>query len=437
MSVSAGETPLLNVFKNGVVLVCISEAGGKTLRVLQDSGEADGRGGEGTWAQFRVHVRGPQRVALQNVNVPSYWLRIKDNDFNGKGNDGGPYTEFKLEEHDNSIVFESVQHPGQHIGIVENGDAKKPGSTGTRRHGHFQPKVIHEVKEIITAGSSHYEKLLAHGNIVVLESVASGKSLRVFDDARIDGTGGTGLLAQFIVHVSGENKIKLQCVKHPERWLKIKNDELKVGKGGYLCELRVDSNDGNLVLESVKFPGTHVGVRESGEAKPPNQTGRRKHGQFQVKVIKEQPKYHRAGTSLLERTLHHGNRVVLFSKASGKTLRIRDDKSLEGRGGEGTLAQFIVHVCAPGVVAFQNVNQPSLYLCIKPEELTHGGGSYKSHLKVKDNGKYLLFESVVYPGKHVGVVPDGIVKAPQSTHEGGHGQFTPKVKKDSPFSRPL
>ena len=55
-----------------------------------------------------------------------------------------------------------------------------------------------------------------------------------------------------------------------------------------------------------------------------------------------------------------------------------------------TPAQFIVHVCAPGVVAFQNVNQPSLYLCIKPEELTHGGGSYKSHLKVKDNGGLIV-----------------------------------------------
>ena len=42
-------------------------------------------------------------------------------------------------------MFESVKCPGEHVGVVENGDAKKPGSTGTGKHGQFQPKVIHEV----------------------------------------------------------------------------------------------------------------------------------------------------------------------------------------------------------------------------------------------------------------------------------------------------
>ena len=40
------------------------------------------------------------------------------------------------------------------------------------------------------------QKLLAHGNIVVLESVSSCKSLRVYDDGRIDGTGGEGALGK-------------------------------------------------------------------------------------------------------------------------------------------------------------------------------------------------------------------------------------------------
>ena len=35
-----------NVFKTGAVLVFISEASGKTLRVMQD-GDAQGKGGEG------------------------------------------------------------------------------------------------------------------------------------------------------------------------------------------------------------------------------------------------------------------------------------------------------------------------------------------------------------------------------------------------------
>lgn len=36
-----------NVFKTGAVLVFISEASGKTLRVMHD-GDAQGKGGEGT-----------------------------------------------------------------------------------------------------------------------------------------------------------------------------------------------------------------------------------------------------------------------------------------------------------------------------------------------------------------------------------------------------
>lgn len=34
--------------------------------------------------------------------------------------------------------------------------------------------------------------------------------------------------AQFIVHVVGYNTIKLQCMKHRERWLKIKKNKLAV-----------------------------------------------------------------------------------------------------------------------------------------------------------------------------------------------------------------
>ena len=40
------------------------------------------------------------------------------------------------------------------------------------------------------------QKLLAHGNIVVLESVASGKTLRVFDDGKLEGLGGNGALGE-------------------------------------------------------------------------------------------------------------------------------------------------------------------------------------------------------------------------------------------------
>ena len=40
-----------------------------------------------------------------------------------------------------------------------------------------------------------------------------------------------------------------------------------------------------MVLESVRYPGQHVGVRESGEIKKPSHTGKGTHAQFTPIVI--------------------------------------------------------------------------------------------------------------------------------------------------------
>ena len=40
------------------------------------------------------------------------------------------------------------------------------------------------------------QTLLAHGNVIVLESVASGKTVRVMDDGRVEGSGGMGALGE-------------------------------------------------------------------------------------------------------------------------------------------------------------------------------------------------------------------------------------------------
>ena len=47
-----------NVFRRGVVLVLISEASGKTLRV-RENGDVEGKGGEGTLGRYAyiIHIR--------------------------------------------------------------------------------------------------------------------------------------------------------------------------------------------------------------------------------------------------------------------------------------------------------------------------------------------------------------------------------------------
>ena len=62
------------MFQQGNIIVLESKASNKSLRI--NNGEVEGRGGQGTWAQFYVHVRRPGVVALQNVNNTSQWVAI-------------------------------------------------------------------------------------------------------------------------------------------------------------------------------------------------------------------------------------------------------------------------------------------------------------------------------------------------------------------------
>ena len=40
---------------------------------------------------------------------------------------------------------------------------------------------------------------------------------------------------------------------------------------------------------------------------------------------------------------------------------------------------------------------------------------------------YVVFESVKFPGQHVGIKPDGSAKPPDHTGTGDHARFTPQV----------
>ncbi len=60
-------------------MILQSRASEKSLRVSQD-GEVQGTGAHGPFAQFRVHVKRPGVVSLQNVKNPDYWLAV----FQGK-----------------------------------------------------------------------------------------------------------------------------------------------------------------------------------------------------------------------------------------------------------------------------------------------------------------------------------------------------------------
>ena len=57
--------------------------------------------------------------------------------------------------------------------------------------------------------------------MVILQSRASEKSLRVSQDGEVQGTGAHGPFAQFHVHVKRPGVISLQNVKNPHYWLAV------------------------------------------------------------------------------------------------------------------------------------------------------------------------------------------------------------------------
>lgn len=275
-----GESPILASLKTGRGVSLTSRASGKSLRIVEK--EVNGLGGEGDQASFYVHVRRGDVVALQNVKDPQSWLRIKDSKMEGNGR-GGKYCEFKVKENDGYLTLESLETPGNYVGIDSDGNVTSPAETDPASEtAHFTPHVKYQ-----TAGDSDLLSRFAEENVIVLESRASGKTLR-FREGEVEGKGGHGALAQFIVHVKGSGVVALQNKKEPKRWLRIINEKLNArGKGGILCHWNVQEVDGHVVLESVRYPGQHVGVRETGEVKKPAHTGKGAHAQFTPIVIAE------------------------------------------------------------------------------------------------------------------------------------------------------
>ena len=63
-----------SMFSQGNVVILQSKASKKSLRI--NNGDVEGNGGRGELAQFRVHVKRPGVVSLQNVHESYNWLAI-------------------------------------------------------------------------------------------------------------------------------------------------------------------------------------------------------------------------------------------------------------------------------------------------------------------------------------------------------------------------
>jgi hypothetical protein len=263
--------------QNNAVVVLTSVAARGDL-AQPPSGPINGRGKGGKWARWVVHREQKGQIRLARFADQKQFLRIHDNKLDAAGGEG-PFTLFRVIDHPGDVVsLESVAFPGQHVGCVPNGDAKAPNMTGAGEHGQFIVKV--------GGGQGGFGGPFANGSVVRLQSVASGKNLRIHQ-GRADGQGADGDFAKFIIHKlpGGPGLIRLESFAERKHFLRIQPDGDLDGAGGegeHTVFRVVKKSPGVVCFESVRSPGWHVGILPNGNAKNGKMTGDGEHGQFRV-----------------------------------------------------------------------------------------------------------------------------------------------------------
>jgi len=263
--------------------VVVQHAHNGTVRVSpQNLNLADGGGGTGAFARWKIHLIGAQFCRLQSVKTGKY-LRILRNgqaiDVNGGT---GQFTKFKIRRvaPPNGIMLESDVFAGRFIAVNPQ-RGMKIGSGGPhcklwiKREGNA-PNVSRKPAAVATSASASSgafgaSYLFQRDNTVVIRS-NYGKHLRLHphNNYNADGNGGHGAYAQWRVILDGPSAartVKLQSTFN-QKYLRIEqNGAVNVGgTGGALTRFRyhVHTPPNGVKLESVQFPGKYVAIRPDG-----------------------------------------------------------------------------------------------------------------------------------------------------------------------------
>lgn len=135
--------------------------------------------------------------------------------------------------------------------------------------------------------SRGHERTLYDGVRIHLESQHGG-NIRVNGDNEIDGHGGNGHWATFIVQRNDhDGTVRLQNEHRPDRFIAIRKKGLTTGSGGRYCVFKPNYHkNGTVSFASVNFPGRHIGINDDKEARDPKQTGTGINARFNV-ILKE------------------------------------------------------------------------------------------------------------------------------------------------------
>lgn len=273
-------------------IVCLQNACTGHFLCIEDNGTVCGTGADDDLTDFVVVTRGLGVVSFQLANDQNLWLGI----YNGVLTRGGghfPQCAFNVvdsNQGDNYVSFESVAHPGQHIGVRPGGDPKPPANTGRGPEGSFCPVYVDERPMFSNLGlkSKAYWRL-NHGSVVVLTSRAHNKNLRIHLDGRVDCEGGWGEWTKFIVETRGNGVVALRSWKTQKWYLNISNDRVGSGTGGEWCNfIPEDPSDypqggqDSICFSFACHRSQHIGVLPNGDLKSASHTHTGPHGQFTV-----------------------------------------------------------------------------------------------------------------------------------------------------------
>ena len=119
------------------------------------------------------------------------------------------------------------------------------------------------------------------GAKIFLRSATSGRNIRINDNGTVDANGGNGALATFVVAPSN-GYLRLQNLKHPDRFLAIRDGYLTYGTGGLDCEFFAKSVGAEQFVLRAVHCTAGVGFLPDGRPTMPMQTMEDAHAQFIV-----------------------------------------------------------------------------------------------------------------------------------------------------------
>jgi len=300
------------VFKASGKQVVINHSHGATLRVSPNAlGQADGHGGQGAFAHWKVHLIGNNHCRLQSVKTGKY-LRIwrGGNHIDVQGGTG-QFTKFKIHRIAmNGVKLESdvfrgkyiAVKPGKNVAIGSGGGhcalyPKRQGGGGGGKGGggvfgamavgaalgaaalgtaaviaaaQPKPKPVVVVKpQAVPAQGIFALPYGFHVNNKVVIKGNNGRHLRVSpnNNGLADGSGGTGKFARWNIIKDGQRFVKLQSI-HTGKYLRIQqNGAVNVGGGGgqwTRFRVHITRQPNFAKLESAKLPGKYIAIGPNG-----------------------------------------------------------------------------------------------------------------------------------------------------------------------------